>query len=159
MPLFAYAVRRYGISRIVIDSLLRCGVAEDDYDGQKEFVSALVGFAADHGVHIHLVAHSRKKDDESKPPGKLDIRGAAAITDLVHNGFSVWRNKARENAMQEANGDPALMSKTIWHAAGAQLACWKNRKTGIEPFRNLWLNPSAQQFVESTRADARIYLN
>jgi twinkle protein len=159
LPIFAYAVRRYGIKRIVIDSLLRCGIAEDDYEGQKDFVVALVDFAALHGVHIHLVAHSRKKDDESKPPGKLDIRGAAAITDLVHNGWSVWRNKERETKIQAAkessvNGtiDPELLNKP-----GARLNCWKNRKTGVEEFRNLWLIPTSQQFTDRRDPNSSCY--
>lgn len=161
LPVFAYAVRRYGIRRIVIDSLLRCGIAEDDYDGQKDFISACVEFAALHGVHFHVVAHSRKKDDESKPPGKLDIRGAAAITDLVHNGWSVWRNKEREQRLTEAreksvNGtiDPAILAQPA-----ARISCWKNRKTGDEPFRNLWLIPGAMQFTDRRDPNARVYIN
>jgi twinkle protein len=159
MPIFAYAVRRYGIKRIVIDSLLRCGIAEDDYEGQKDFVSALVAFAAEHSIHIHLVAHSRKKDDETKAPGKLDIRGAAAITDLVHNGWSVWRNKARETKIQAAkqesvNGtvDPEVLNKP-----GARLTCWKNRKTGVEEYCNLWLIPSSQQFTDKRDPNSLCY--
>lgn len=161
MPIFAYAVRRYGIRRIVIDSLLRCGIAEDDYDGQKDFIGAAVEFAALHHIHIHIVAHSRKKDDESKPPGKLDIRGAAAITDLVQNGWSVWRNKEREQRIAEAreksvNGtiDPAILAQPA-----ARISCWKNRKTGDEPFRNLWLIPGAMQFTDRRDPNPRVYVN
>lgn len=160
MPLFAYAIRRYGIRRIVIDSLLRCGVAEDDYEGQKAFVSALVAFAAEHSVHVHLVAHSRKKDDESKPPGKLDIRGAAAITDLVHNGWSVWRNKEKESQVTAARAKSAngTIPDALSAASCAQITCWKNRRTGIEPFRYLWLNQESMQFIDRSSANARVYI-
>lgn len=159
LPDFAYAVRRYGIRRIVIDSLLRCGVAEDDYESQKEFVEALVVFAATHAVHIHLVAHSRKKDDESKPPGKLDIRGAAAITDLVHNGWSVWRNKEREQKLTEAKAKSAngTVDAAILQSYGARITCWKNRKTGFEESRGLWLVPDAMQFVDNRDTGQRVY--
>ena len=160
LPEFSYAVRRYGIRRIVVDSLLRCGVAEDDYEAQKEFVEALVVFAAEHQVHVHLVAHSRKKDDESKPPGKLDIRGAAAITDLVHNGWSVWRNKEREQKLAEARAKSAngTVDAAILQSFGARITCWKNRKTGVEESRGLWLVPDAMQFVDSREVGARVYL-
>ena len=159
MPLFAYAVRRYGIRRIVVDSLLRCGVAEDDYEGQKTFVSALVSFAAEHNVHIHLVAHSRKKDDESKPPGKLDIRGAAAITDLVHNGWSVWRNKEKESQVAAARAKSAngTIPSSFDSVSCAQITCWKNRRTGTEPFRYLWLNQESMQFCDRSSALAKVY--
>lgn len=156
---FAYAVRRYGIKRIVIDSLLRCGVAEDDYDGQKEFITAAVQFAADHNVHIHLVAHSRKKEDETKPPGKLDIRGAAAITDLCHNGWSVWRNKERETAIQTAKETSVngTVDQTILAKPGARITCWKNRKTGVEEYCNLWMIPGSQQFTDTRQPNSRVY--
>lgn len=161
LPTFAYAVKRYGISRIVIDSLLRVGISEDDYDGQKDFVSALVQFAREHSVHIHLVAHSRKKDDETKPPGKLDIRGAAAITDLVQNGWSVWRNKEREQKIEDArttsaNGtcDPAILNQP-----GAIIYCWKERKKGREPMAKLWLIPGAMQFTDRRDPNARVYVS
>ncbi len=160
LPVFAYAVRRYGIRRIVIDSLLRAGIAEDDYDGQREFVSAVVSFAAEHQVHIHLVAHSRKKDDEKNPPGKLDIRGAAAITDLVHNGWSVWRNKDRETKLEEARAKSlnGTVPPELLAAPSASIACWKNRKTGVEPFRNLWLHGPSMQFADAPGKAAHVYL-
>jgi twinkle protein len=135
-------------------------VAEDDYEGQKSFVSALVSFAAEHNVHIHLVAHSRKKDDESKPPGKLDIRGAAAITDLVHNGWSVWRNKDKEAKVQDARAKSAngTIPDTLATASCAAITCWKNRRTGVEPFRYLWLNHESMQFCDRSTANAIVYL-
>lgn len=159
LPIFAYAVKRYGIRRIVIDSLLRCGIAEDDYEGQKTFVSELVAFAEKHSVHIHLVAHSRKKDDETKPPGKLDIRGTAAITDLVHNGWSLFRNKDKENQVKHAlaksvNGTIPQELKAM---SCAQIACWKNRETGDEPFQYLWLNHASKQFCANPSARATVY--
>lgn len=158
LPSFGYAVRRYGITRIVVDSLLRVGVAEDDYEGQKVFVSALVNFAAEYQVHVHLVAHSRKQDDESKPPGKMDIRGGAAITDLAHNGFSVWRNKAKEHALAKGKDEGRMPSAEAVQKNDMSLACWKNRKTGVEPFRRLWLNPASMQFVDNEAGMSLVYL-
>lgn len=159
MPIFAYAVRRYGIRRIVIDSLLRCGIAEDDYEGQKSFIEGCKNFAVEHGAHIHVVAHSRKKDDETKPPGKLDIRGAAAITDLVDNGWSVWRNKARETAIMEAKESSCngTVDRKLLETPGAKITCWKNRKTGVEEYRNLWLIPDSQQFTDRRDPSSIVY--
>lgn len=159
LPTFAYAVRRYGIKRIVIDSLLRAGINEDDYDGQKDFVSALIAFAAEHRVHVHLVAHSRKRDDETTPPGKLDIRGAAAITDLAHNGFTFWRNKEREQLINEAraNSVNGTVSEELLRDCAAKLICWKNRETGEEPMIPLGYNPRAKQFVWGRSGEAVVY--
>lgn len=173
LPTFAYAVRRYGIKRIVIDSLLRAGIGEDDYDGQKDFVSALIEFAALHRVHIHLVAHSRKRDDETTPPGKLDIRGTAAITDLTNNGFTFWRNKEREmevrawilreeqrraQAVKDGVGFvKATPPDELIKKPAAKLICWKNRDKGEEPYLLLSYNSEAMQFCFGFDANAKCY--
>lgn len=161
LPTFEYAIKRYGIKRIIIDSLLRVGIAEDDYEGQKEFVSHLTLFAKRHLIHIHLVAHSRKRDDESKPPLKLDVRGAAAITDQVDNGWSVWRNKQREQKIEEAiqSSPNGTVDEKIMMDYGASISCWKNRDKGVEPFRKLWLNPGSMQFMDSRTAIPRQYIS
>ena len=84
------------IKHIVIDSLMKCGVAPDDYSGQKDFVDRLCWAAKNHNIHIHLVHHIRKGDKEGHTPDKFDIKGAGEITDLVDNVFIVHRNKIKE---------------------------------------------------------------
>ena len=88
-----YAARDVGINHFVIDSLMKCGLGEDDFNGQKAFVDRLCTVARDTGLHIHLVCHSRKGKDELTPPGKMDIRGSGTITDQADNVITVWRNK------------------------------------------------------------------
>ena len=86
-----------GINHVAIDSLMKVIPNEDDYNGQKKFVDSLCVLARDTGLHIHLVHHSRKGDDESKEPGKMDAKGSGAITDLCDNCVSVWRNKGQKD--------------------------------------------------------------
>lgn len=103
------AVLRYcadkRINHFVIDSLLKCGIREDDFNTQKEFVDHLCTIARDTGMHIHLVCHSRKAGNETEAPRKMDIRGSGSITDQVDNVFCVWRNKD-ERRLQ---GEDALL--------------------------------------------------
>ncbi|MDO7919808.1 bifunctional DNA primase/helicase, partial [Pseudomonas aeruginosa] len=40
---FRYAARRYGVNHFIVDSLAKLGMAEDDYNGQKQAMEALVG--------------------------------------------------------------------------------------------------------------------
>lgn len=104
-----YAAEEKKCNHFVIDSLMKCGMAEDDYNGQKHFVDALCTVARDTGIHVHLVAHSRKAKDEMSPPSKQDIRGGASITDQVDNVVIVYRNKAKEAAIDQnkpAQNDP-----------------------------------------------------
>jgi len=159
IPIMEYAARRYGCTRFVVDSLVRLGIGEDDYDGQKEAVGAMAEFAARFG-HVHLVCHSRKLEDESKAPGKLDVRGSSTITDLVHNGFTVWRNKKKEQQMEEfQNGrdDPGKRGE-IEKLRDAQIALWKERDTGNEPWRNLWIHRPSGQYLSAPDAQPRIYV-
>lgn len=98
---FRFAYKRYGVRQFIIDSLLKCGLAEDDYTGQKALVEKLCDFVNSTEAHVHLVAHSRKHENEDYQVGKLDIRGSGAISDLAWNCFTVWRNKKKEAVLQE----------------------------------------------------------
>ena len=114
MQVFEYAYRRHGIKQFVIDSLMKCGIAEDDYRGQKAFIETLCDFANKTGAHIHLVVHPRKGDDESRPVGKMDAKGTGAISDLMFNSFSMWRNKSKEHLIRaHANNEPLPKGETI----------------------------------------------
>jgi twinkle protein len=100
LAVIRYAVDKFKVKHFLIDSLMKCGFGEDDYNGQKDFVDKLCSIARDTGVHIHLVHHSRKGKDEYAPPGKHDMKGTGAIIDQVDNLIIVWRNKKKEEAKQ-----------------------------------------------------------
>ena len=100
LEIFSYANRRYGIQLFVIDSLMKCGIGETDYDAQKAFMDKLCDFKNKHNAHVILVTHSRKGDNEEKPTGKMDVKGTGAVTDLADNVFIIWRNKIGERARQ-----------------------------------------------------------
>jgi len=136
---FRYAAKRYRVTHFVVDSLLKCGMAEDDYTGQKKFIDALCDFKNEFNVHVHLVAHARKGQDESRAPGKMDIRGGAALSDLPDNVFSVWRNKGKE-VKGEAAGEGDR---------DAEIHCLKQRATGLEPVLRLWFDRSCLHFKQS----------
>jgi twinkle protein len=159
IPILEYAARRYGCTRFVIDSLVRLGIAEDDYNAQKEAVGSIVEFAAKFG-HVHLVCHSRKQENEDISPGKLDVRGSGTITDLIHNGFTVWRNKKKEQELEAfVNGKDGTHSKiTVERERDALLTMWKNREEGVEPWRNAWLNKGSGQFLDFHYSKTRKYV-
>ncbi|EHD9189868.1 toprim domain-containing protein [Salmonella enterica] len=101
LEIFAYARRRYGIELFVIDNLAKCGLNEDDYTGQKDFIDALCDFKNEHNCHVLLVTHSRKTS-EATPTGKMDVKGTGALTDMPDNVMAVWRNIPRERALRKA---------------------------------------------------------
>jgi twinkle protein len=138
LEVFRYARRRYGVTHFIVDSLAKCGFGEDDYNGQKAFVDRLMEFGGEFNVHVHLVVHIRKLADESKIPGKMDVKGTGAITDMVDNVFIVWRNKPKEEQFQIDQINVPSNPDTV-------LNCVKQRETGEEPMVNLYFHrPSCQ---------------
>ena len=124
---------------VVIDSLMKCGIDEDDYNGQKRFVDELTSIARDTGLHIHLVHHSRKLGDENHPPGKMDAKGSGAITDQVDNCITVWRNKKEERDAQAGLSDESKPD--------AMMVVDKQRNGEWEGSILLWFHKPSMQFV------------
>lgn len=135
---FKYAAKRYRVTHFVVDSLMKCGIAEDDYKGQKQFIDRLCDFKNDFDVHVHLIAHARKGESEEKAPGKLDIKGTGAISDLADNVFTVWRNKKKE-----LEREPSMEDED------ARLYCHKQRATGYEGALRLWFDKNSLIFKQS----------
>lgn len=88
--------KEFGTDVFIIDSLMKCGMEEDDYNSQKLFVEDLCDFKNANQCQVHLVVHPRKAKDEYVSPGKMDIKGTGAVSDLADNVFSVWRNKNKD---------------------------------------------------------------
>jgi len=100
-----YAKEKLGVDVFVFDSLTKVGINSDDYNKQKAFVNKLCVCARDIGVHIFLVAHSRKTVDEGGKPNKFDVMGSSDITNLADNCLSVFRNKKKEENMAKEDTD------------------------------------------------------
>jgi twinkle protein len=141
IEVFRYARKRYGITHFVIDSLMKTGIAEDDYREQKAFVENLCDFKNEFDCHVHLVAHARKGEDESRAPNKLDVKGTGAITDLADNVFSVWRNKRKEAGKADADAPDGV------------LYCDKSRNGEWEGLVHPWFDKESFQYFG--RSDQR----
>lgn len=136
LEVFKYGYKRYGIRHFVIDSLMMLDVPEDGtgaMSAQKEAMRQIATFARLNHVHIHLVAHPRKGQDEKKGPGKLDVSGSSKITDAADNVISVWADHKEEG---ERTDEP-----------DGKLELHKQRNGEIQS-KKLWLyfNRSCQQY-------------
>ena len=105
LAIASYVRQELGLQHLVIDSLMKCGMGTDDYNGQKDFVDGLCAIARDTGLHVHLVCHMRKGEAESRTPDKFDIKGAGEIADLADNIAIVWKN-VRKTAVADEKQDP-----------------------------------------------------
>lgn len=106
VALCRYVSEKIQPDHILIDSLMKCGMAPDDYGAQKLFVDKVQSVAHANPLHIHLVAHARKGNDDSKPPRLHDIKGASEIADMAENVLCVWRNKDKEKRPEEKADEP-----------------------------------------------------
>ena len=107
-----YAAEKLNVKLFVIDSLMKVGINEDDLNGQKAFANKMAVAARDLGIHIFLVAHSKKTASEDEGSNKFDVSGSSDITNLVDNVLSVHRNKKREREMAEGGIDEKIMSQS-----------------------------------------------
>jgi len=103
LALIAYAAKEKGCTHFILDSLMRTGLAQDDYEGQRVFVNHLTNYGRQLGIHIHLVHHIVKVD-ESAVPGRDAIRGSGAITDQADHVFIVWRDIKEVKGFDEPDG-------------------------------------------------------
>ena len=144
MRVFEYAARRYKIKNFIVDSLSKCGLDEDDFNGQKRCVEQLCDFKHKHDVHVHLLAHSRKSQSEADRPHKHDVKGSGAITDLVENVVMVWRDKdaERQNVERQAQIGEREFLPT------AEIAVEKQRNHQYEGVVPLYYDTVSMRYLE-----------
>jgi twinkle protein len=147
-----WSAEQRGVKHFVIDNLMMVTEGESGeraMNSQKTFVETLKRVADSAQVHIHLVHHVRKGENENDKPGKFDLKGSGAIADLADQIFMVWRNKKREVHFQNPNRtlNPELESKP-----GALLSLVKNRRAGIEKSYALWFSRGSRQFCPTSEA-------
>lgn len=151
LGLVHYAANELKVDHVVIDSLTKCGLTRDDYSQQAKFIDKLQWAAKRHEIHIHLVAHMRKGNDEQTRPGKFDIRGAAEISDLADNVMVVYRNKPKEEAQRNRAAGRVLSrsEELALSQPDTFLRVDKNRAGGDEESFGLWFHQGAMQFLGS----------
>lgn len=140
-----YARDKFDISHFFIDSLMKCVRGEDDFNGQKDFVSALCAVAIEYDMHIHLVHHTRKPGahDTGKIPSRYDAKGSGSITDQVDNVFGIWR---RRDDKADADQPDCFVN------------CDKQRNGEWDGKIALWFDPRSMQYKGDRMAMLREYV-
>lgn len=148
-PSKAIAVCRYFADEldgrhVFLDSMMMICASEESLDEQKQFMTDLVRMGQETGLHVHLVAHCRKPQDETKPPTKYDLRGSAAISDQAHNVITIWANKAKKAAL---DADP--MDNEAAAKPDALVSIEKQRNGAWEGKVKLWFDDSSLRFADN----------
>ena len=142
ISLCRYASIELGVSHVIIDSLTKCTRGEADYDGQKDFMNQLCEVAKEMNIHIFLVHHVRKGNDEAETANKFDLKGSGSISDLVDNVMIISRNIKKERETEKN----LLPDNTVPDAA---LIISKQRHGDWNGTLGLWFDRQSQQFIES----------
>lgn len=159
LRVFAYCFRRYGTKLFCIDSFMCLGdVSQIDLESQGVAVQKMCDFVMKYGVHLFLVAHSKKPDSkrpESKnPPEKHDINGNVHISDLAHNVVAIWRNIKKDEEIEkwswQRDYDKLEEAKK---AEDAKMLVRKQRNgSGRLPGKRLWFDLKSRQFRDKLDA-------
>jgi len=158
MSCFEYAYRRYGINVFVIDSLTNM-VRQDDYEGQQRFIEKLVNFKLSFPVTLFLVTHVRKGDSEYMAPNKYDVKGSGSITDLADGFISIWKNKRKLEALEQAEmlgEEPEEKYTKQWDS---YLEVLKNRNGMYEGRVGFEFDVETCQYRDRKNGKARFYIN
>ncbi len=123
------------------------------------FIDQLTDFAREHDTHVLLVAHMRKREDETKISGKLDIKGSGALTDMADSVLIAWRNKAKEKEIRKAQQRREEPPGELLNKPDAMIVCEKQRNGDGEPMVALWFDPRSHQFLEGRNSKPKRYVD
>jgi twinkle protein len=147
LDVFNYARAKYGCDQFIIDSLMRLGIAGDDYTGQEKAVFQLVDWSIQHSVHLHLVAHSRKGERGQGAPETEDIKGAMEIGANAFNIVTVWRNRKHEEDLKAAETD--AIRAELDQKPGVIMNVAKQRNGDFEGKVGLWFDQDTYRYHSS----------
>jgi energy-coupling factor transporter ATP-binding protein EcfA2 len=88
---FRWAAEKEGVTIFILDSVMRIGIADDDYATQAIVASRFAQFAKETNSHLFYVIHENKGDAR----GKAKIRGSKLWSANADNVLRVERNAAK----------------------------------------------------------------
>lgn len=148
LKLIHYVRSEFGVFHIVIDSLMKCGINEnDDHAKVKWFVDQLCVTAKNLEVHIHLVAHAKKPSNADRP-NRYSIKGSGAISDLVDNVIIMWRNNNKEIELDEGC-DNQRFTELMDQPDGRMIVDKQRHGSSWTGSINLWHDTPSRSFLDS----------
>jgi KaiC/GvpD/RAD55 family RecA-like ATPase len=94
-----YAKDRYDVDFVLVDSLMCCSIASDDWNSQKLVICALANAARDLKTHIMLVCHAKKGDSVNNRLDKWNgVAGSSDLTNRADNVILLGREFEKDGA-------------------------------------------------------------
>lgn len=152
VKLARYCAHELNTQHMLIDNLTKIVSADNDHaEQQRLFMAQLHRTAIDTGVHIHLVAHTRKPaGDEERPPGRYEIAGSRTISDQPDNIVMMWRNRAKDQKIEKGDINAQSEPDVI-------LRVDKQRHGRFEGPIKLWMKRDCYRFVDDCLGGIQAY--
>ena len=94
-----YAVERYDIDFVLVDSLMTMSFASDDWNSQKLVICALANAAIDLKIPIMLVCHAKKGESVNNRLDKWNgVAGSSDLTNRADNVILLGREFEKDGA-------------------------------------------------------------
>jgi twinkle protein len=122
--------RDFGVRHAIIDNLMSLDVSANDVEAQRRFSIKLTQTCELSGVHLHLVAHPRKRSRTDQAHTMEDVAGSADLSRKADNIVFVRRAKD-ENSVSSADVTPMMaeVMKQRWGTGWTgPLSGWYHRK-------------------------------
>jgi KaiC/GvpD/RAD55 family RecA-like ATPase len=133
-------VRRYGIKKVFIDNLMAFTGSSDNYlQTQGDFVESCKMFAEDWGVHVFVIAHNKKTENEIA--NKDDVEGSKKVTN--------WADKV----IQLVRVFPHMSER--YGGANGIISLCKNRDTEHLVDVRTFFEPKSKRIVEFVEKDEK----
>jgi len=144
-----YCSEAMGIEHIFIDSMMKCGIAPDDFGKQKKLIDELVAIGKYNSSHIHLVCHMRKAPpNKDYIPKSMDIAGGNDITNQADNIFICWTDKIKKAELRKS---VSQQDEEIINRPCQKLILDKQREGEYEGPIALWFKSNSLTFDEAER--------
>lgn len=148
LGVFDYARSKYGCDIFIVDSLMRLGIASDDYVGQEKAIFGIIDWTVKHSIHTHMVAHARKGEKGQGAPETEDVKGAMEIGANAFNIVTVWRNRRHEDELSNSkltDEEKAALNQK----PGVILNVAKQRNGDFEGKIGLWFDQDTYRYASS----------
>jgi twinkle protein len=153
IKLIRWCAHELQTQHILIDNLTKIISADNDHaEQQRQFVAQAHRTAIDTGMHVHLVAHTRKPaGDEEKPPSRYEVAGSRTIVDQPDNVVMIWRDRGKEERRRKGALGEAEKGDIV-------LRIDKQRHGDFEGAVALWMDRECYRFVGDYAERAAAYV-
>jgi twinkle protein len=137
-----YCAHELNTQHFLLDNLTKVVSADNEHaEQQRQFMARMHRAAIDTGLHVHVVAHTRKPGghDEDRPPGRYEVAGSRTLVDQPDNVVMLWRNRPKERKREkgeigalEEGSEPDLLMRVEKQRHGRYeggIGLWMDRRT------------------------------